>query len=54
MNWAQWYYGSILVSYTRGGWMAGSSPFIADLMTNIVVTEFMWNQQTLFINWVTY
>ena len=30
--------GSILVSYTRGGWVAGSSPFT--IMTNILLTEF--------------
>ena len=29
---------SILVSYTRGGWVAGSGPFT--VMTNIFVTEF--------------
>ena len=28
----------ILVSYTRGGWLAGSSPFT--VMTNIFVIEF--------------
>ena len=30
--------GSILVSYTRRGWVAGSSSFT--IMTNIFVTEF--------------
>ena len=30
--------GSILVSHTRGGWVAGSSPFTVKI--NIFVTEF--------------
>ena len=33
-----WHCGIILSSYTRGGWVAGSSPFT--LMSNIFVTEF--------------
>ena len=36
MSW--WHCGSILVSHTRGGYVAGSSPFT--VMTNIFVTEF--------------
>ena len=48
MNWAQFkdpvstcvllHCGGILVSHTRGGCVAGSSPFT--VMTNIFVTEF--------------
>ena len=33
-----WHCGSILVSYTRKGWVAATSPFT--IMTNIFVTEF--------------
>ena len=33
--------GTILVFYTRGGWVAGSSPFT--VITNIFVTEFSEN-----------
>ena len=33
--------GSILVSYTRSGWVAGLSPFT--VMANIFVTEFSEN-----------
>ena len=33
-----WHCGSILVSYTRGGWVAGWSPFT--VMADIFVTEF--------------
>ena len=33
-----WHCGSIMVSYTRGGWVGGLNPFT--LMTNIFVTEF--------------
>ena len=33
-----WHCGSILVSYSRRGWVAGLSPFT--VMTNIFVTEF--------------
>ena len=33
-----WHCGSILVPHTRGGYVAGSSPFT--VMTNIFVTEF--------------
>ena len=33
-----WHCGGILVYYTRGGWVAGSSPIT--VMTNIFVTEF--------------
>ena len=39
MSW--WCCGSILVSNTRGGWVAGVSPFT--IMTNIFVTEFREN-----------
>ena len=35
------HYSSSLVSYTRGGWVVGSSPFT--VMTNLFVTEFSEN-----------
>ena len=38
-----WHCGSILVSYTRGDWVADSSPFTCIVMTNIFVTEFSEN-----------
>ena len=56
MNWAQFQkdpvshmclvgaWGSILVSYTRGGCVAGSSPFT--VMTNMFVIEFSEISQT--------
>ena len=37
-----WHYGRILVPNTRGGLVAGSSPFTA--MTNIIITEFKFCQ----------
>ena len=48
MNWAQFkdhvshmYIDGAVVSYTTGGWVAGSSPLTA--MTNTFVTEFSEN-----------
>ena len=56
MNWAQfkdpvshvsgWHCGSILVSYTRGGWVAVSSPFT--VMTNIYRSQQSCGQGNIF------
>ena len=39
-----WCCGNILLSYTRGGWMASSTPF--NVMTNIFVIEFIDSVKT--------